>query len=207
MASTTRPHECLINYLTRAPWSYTLYPNDNQRRRHSEIFRMMFQKIKLYIYQKIRVRIRYCRWIQSTGTVNFNASNWIYSRWSNNSSQRKANQKKISRCYNICWSFLKMNLCTFWKNQHSKRSRRKKIIWTICSNIWSEIQKYHADNGAFNNRIFKEITIAANQTIYFSGVYAHHQNGISESMINTVTYHARRMLQNEMICWKDVITT
>ena len=52
-----------------------------------------------------------------------------------------------------------------------------------------KFQKYHADNGAFNTRIFKEIIIAANQTIAFSSVDAHHQNGIYERMIKTVTYH------------------
>ena len=34
---------------------------------------------------------------------------------------------------------------------------------------------------------FKESTIVAKQTIYFSGVDAQHKNWISERMINTVT--------------------
>ena len=46
-----------------------------------------------------------------------------------------------------------------------------------------KIQKYHADNVAFNTRIFKEIIIAANQTIAFVGVHENHQNGISQRMI------------------------
>ena len=62
-----------------------------------------------------------------------------------------------------------------------------------------KIQKYYAKNGAFNTRFFKEIIIAANQTIFFSGVDAHHQSGIAERMINTVTYRARSMLLNAMI--------
>ena len=70
-----------------------------------------------------------------------------------------------------------------------------------------EIQKYHAKNGAFNTRVFKESIIDANQTIDFSGVDEHHQNGIAERMIKTVTYRARSMLLNTMICWTDVITT
>ena len=53
-----------------------------------------------------------------------------------------------------------------------------------------KIQKHHADNCAFNTRIFKESIIAANQTIDFSDVDANHQNGISESMIKTFTYCA-----------------
>ena len=68
------------------------------------------------------------------------------------------------------------------------------------------IQKYHADNGAFNTRIFKGSIIAANQTIDSSGVDSNHQNIIAERMIKTVTYCSRSMLLNAMICWKDVIT-
>ena len=51
-----------------------------------------------------------------------------------------------------------------------------------------KIQKYPADNGAFNTRVFKESTTDTNQTIAFSGVDAHHQNVIAERMIKTVTF-------------------
>ena len=54
---------------------------------------------------------------------------------------------------------------------------------------------------------FKEIIIYENQTIAFSDVDAHHQSGISERMIKTVTYHTRSMFLNAMICWTDVTTT
>ena len=51
-------------------------------------------------------------------------------------------------------------------------------------------QMYYAENGDFNARVFKEIIIAANKTIDFSGVDAHHQSKISNHMIKTVTYCA-----------------
>ena len=54
---------------------------------------------------------------------------------------------------------------------------------------------------------FKEIIIYENQTIAFSDVDAHHQSGISERMIKTVTYHTRSMFLNAMICWTDVTIT
>ena len=57
-----------------------------------------------------------------------------------------------------------------------------------------KIQKYHADNGAFNARFFKESIIAKNCIIAFSGVDANHQNGIAEGMIKTVIYHACNVL-------------
>ena len=60
-------------------------------------------------------------------------------------------------------------------------------------------QKYHADNGALNTRVFKESIIASNQTIDFSGVDIHHQRGIADRMINTVIYCDQRMLLNEII--------
>ena len=52
------------------------------------------------------------------------------------------------------------------------------------------IKKYHADNGAFNTRLFKESVIAAHQQIDFCGVYVHHQNSIAERMIQTITFRA-----------------
>ena len=69
-----------------------------------------------------------------------------------------------------------------------------------------KIQKRHTKNGAFNTQVFKEIIIAADKTIAFSGVDAHHQNGISERMINTVTYCARSIILNAIIYWTDIIT-
>ena len=62
-----------------------------------------------------------------------------------------------------------------------------------------KIQKYHAENGTFNTRVFTESINSANQTIYFSGVDAHHQNGIAERMIKTVTYRAWGILLNAII--------
>ena len=53
----------------------------------------------------------------------------------------------------------------------------------------------------------KKSIIAANQTIAFGGVDAHHMNGIAERMINTVTYNSQSMILNAMIFWTDVITT
>ena len=70
-----------------------------------------------------------------------------------------------------------------------------------------KIHKYHANNGAFNTQVLKESIIAENLTIVFSGIDAHHRNGISERMIKTIAYRARSMLLNAMIFWTDVITT
>ena len=69
-----------------------------------------------------------------------------------------------------------------------------------------KIKYYRADNGAFNIRVFKESVAAARQTIDFCGAYAHHQNGVAERMIQTLTYRARSLLLHAMFHWTDVVT-
>jgi len=64
-----------------------------------------------------------------------------------------------------------------------------------------EINHYHADNKIFNNHLFKESCITAQQTQSFCGVSAHHQNGVAERKIATVISLARAMLFNAMIKW------
>jgi len=63
------------------------------------------------------------------------------------------------------------------------------------------VQKYHADNGRFADKGFRDDCISNNQTISFCGVGAHHQNGIAENKIKDLTLggrtlllHAKRML-------------
>ena len=68
-------------------------------------------------------------------------------------------------------------------------------------------RRYHAGNGAFNTRIFKESIFAANKTITFSVVDAHHQNLFAYRIIMTVTYCARSILLNSIVYWIDVIQT
>jgi hypothetical protein len=53
---------------------------------------------------------------------------------------------------------------------------------------------YHADNGRFANKGFKDDCIASNQTITLCGVGGHHQNGIVECKIKDLTLGARTHL-------------
>jgi hypothetical protein len=60
---------------------------------------------------------------------------------------------------------------------------------------------YHADNGRFADKGFRDDCEKNNQTITFCGVGAHHQNGIAERKIKSLTLggrtlllHAKRML-------------
>ena len=49
------------------------------------------------------------------------------------------------------------------------------------------IKRYHADNGVFTTKLFRDACQAQNQNLTFCGVDAHHQNGIAERFIRTIT--------------------
>jgi hypothetical protein len=66
------------------------------------------------------------------------------------------------------------------------------------------IKHYHADNGRFKDKAFMKSIEDSGQTISFSGVGAHHQNGIAEKRIGdlqrratTLLLHAQRRWTNE----------
>ena len=50
-----------------------------------------------------------------------------------------------------------------------------------------KVKHYHADNGHFACKGFRDVVHAAGQKITFCGVGAHHQNGIIENMIGLLT--------------------
>jgi hypothetical protein len=68
------------------------------------------------------------------------------------------------------------------------------------------IKRYHSNNGIFNSKLFKDACTLQKQHINFCGVDAHHQNGLAERYIRTITERARTMLIHAMICWPDIIT-
>ncbi len=69
------------------------------------------------------------------------------------------------------------------------------------SSIGVTLKAYHADNGQFADKGFRDHCITCNQVITFCGVGSHHQNGIAEQKIKELTLggrtlllHAKRML-------------
>ena len=71
-----------------------------------------------------------------------------------------------------------------------------------------KIKHYHADNGRFNEAAFLEHLRQQNpqQTISFSGVGAHHQNGRAEKRIQDLQDAARSMLLHAQRRWPTAIS-
>ena len=63
----------------------------------------------------------------------------------------------------------------------------KKAFERLVSRSDNTAKRYHADNGRYANNGFMASLNANNQIITFCGVGAHHQNGIVEQRIRTVT--------------------
>ena len=63
------------------------------------------------------------------------------------------------------------------------------------------IKHYHADNGLFDTKLFKESVTLSNQTLSFCGVNAHYQNGKAERRIKEVTTGARTALLHAAHRW------
>ncbi|KAI2510176.1 hypothetical protein MHU86_4208 [Fragilaria crotonensis] len=66
-----------------------------------------------------------------------------------------------------------------------------------------KIKSYHGDNGVFKAKEFTDSITQSDQELQFSGVGAHHQNGVAERAIRTVTEKARTMMQHSFIHWPD----
>jgi hypothetical protein len=65
------------------------------------------------------------------------------------------------------------------------------------------IKAYRADNAPFQAKEFVADLEAKGQAIDYSGTGAHHQNGVAERAIGTVTRWARAMLLHAVIHWPD----
>jgi hypothetical protein len=68
------------------------------------------------------------------------------------------------------------------------------------------IKSYRGDNGVFKTKEFEKDLLARNQSIKFSGVGAHHQNGIAERAIRTISECARTMLLHAAIHWPQAVS-
>jgi len=67
----------------------------------------------------------------------------------------------------------------------------------------TKMKHYHADNVPFGAKAFTDNLEQLDQTISYSGTSAHHQNGVAEQAIQTMTSWALAMLLHAMIHWPD----
>ena len=65
------------------------------------------------------------------------------------------------------------------------------------------IHNYRGDNGVYKAAKFVKDLNNRGQTIKYSGVGAHHQNGVAERAIRTISESARVMLLHAAIHWPE----
>ena len=70
-----------------------------------------------------------------------------------------------------------------------------------------DIKAYHADNGRFAEKGFRDSVSEANQKITFCGVNAHHQNGLIEKYHQDIAREARKLLLHAKRFWPEAIGT
>ena len=69
------------------------------------------------------------------------------------------------------------------------------------------VKHYHADNGRFAEKGFRDVVHASNQTISFCAVNAHHQNGLIENFIGQLERGGRILLLHAKRHWPEAIGT
>ena len=65
------------------------------------------------------------------------------------------------------------------------------------------LKAYRGDNGVYKSELFQKSCRDMNQTLDFSGIGAHHNNGIAERGIRTVSTCARTILLHAMLHWPE----
>ena len=76
----------------------------------------------------------------------------------------------------------------------SEKLLAKHVYKRFLATIGIESKAYHADNGHFADKGFRDDCTFSNQTITFCGVKSHHQNGIAECKIKDITLGSRTLL-------------
>ena len=67
-----------------------------------------------------------------------------------------------------------------------------------------KLKSFRCDNHPFASRAFLDDLEAKGQEVTYCGVGAHHQNGLAENSIRTVTTWARALMMNQLIHWPEV---
>jgi transposase InsO family protein len=81
--------------------------------------------------------------------------------------------------------------------------RGKLLLEREAAGVGITIKAYHSDNGVFNSKAFKDHCEELGQKLTFSGVGAHHQNGVAERAIQTISNMARANMIHAALSWPD----
>jgi transposase InsO family protein len=81
----------------------------------------------------------------------------------------------------------------------------KKAFKTYAATYGVKILHYHADNGRFADKAFRQAISEKGQTISFCGINAHWQNGVAERRIRELQENANTMLLYAQRRWPDAI--
>ena len=79
----------------------------------------------------------------------------------------------------------------------------KRAFERLAKTCGKKVMSYHGDNGVFKSKEFTDSLTSEEQQLKLSGVGAHHQNGVAERAIRTVTERARAMMQHSFLHWPD----
>lgn len=77
----------------------------------------------------------------------------------------------------------------------------------LSSSMEAPVQAYHADNGRFAEKQFRDDVLAQGQSISFCAVGSHHQNGIIERHIGLLTSATRTTLLHAQRNWPEAISS
>eukprot|EP00804_Cyclotella_cryptica_P011604 CCRYP_020926-RA/>CCRYP_020926-RA protein AED:0.37 eAED:0.37 QI:0/0/0/1/0/0/2/0/251 len=85
----------------------------------------------------------------------------------------------------------------------SNTIRGKLLFEREAADVSVSVKQYHSDNGVFGSAEFCSHCQELGQTMRFSGVGAHHQYGIAERAIRTVTNMARVNMLHATLHWSE----
>ena len=93
------------------------------------------------------------------------------------------------------------------KTQSAAETLEGKLIFERRAALYGvKVQHYHADNGIFVSKAWKEDCLQKKQGFSYSGVNAHFQSGVAERRIREVQDAARVMLIHAQARWNEAIT-
>ena len=84
--------------------------------------------------------------------------------------------------------------------------KAKEAFEAYSSSFGIDIRHYHADNGIFNGKAWRQSCSESHQGLSFAGVNAHHQNGRAERRVRSLQDMARTMLIHANHRWPQAIT-